>query len=275
MEKSAQLYQIAGWGQPYFRINEAGHVEVRPDPQVDRGIDLHALVEELGMRGLELPLLIRFPNILQDRIRLINQCFEKAISEYGYDGRYRGVFPIKVNQQRHLVEEIVAAGRPWQFGLEAGSKPELLVALATMEDEDGFIVCNGYKDDIYIETALLAQRMGNTVVIVLERLDELDRVLRASARLGIRPALGVRAKLSSKGMGRWAESAGDRAKFGLTTSEIVRIVDTLTEKGMLDCLRLLHFHIGSQVSSIIPWKNAMREAAHLYVELRKLGAAMG
>ncbi len=275
VEKSAQLYQIAGWGRPYFRINDAGHVEVRPDPQQDRGIDLHALALELGMRGLDLPLLIRFPNILQDRIRLINRCFETAIEEYGYPGRYRGVFPIKVNQQRHLVEEIVAAGRPWQFGLEAGSKPELLIALAAMEDEDGFIVCNGYKDDVYIETALVAQRMGNTVVIVLERLDELERVLRASERLGIRPALGVRAKLSSKGMGRWAESAGDRAKFGLTTSEVVRIVDVLAERGMLDCLQLLHFHIGSQVSSIIPWKNAMREAAHLYVELKRLGAAMG
>ncbi|MEM1415151.1 MAG: biosynthetic arginine decarboxylase [Myxococcota bacterium] len=273
--KSAQLYQIAGWGRPYFQINEAGHVEVRPDPRQERAIDLFELARELDTRGLDLPLLIRFPNILQDRIRLINECFEKAISEYGYPGRYRGVFPIKVNQQRHLIEEIIAAGRPWQFGLEAGSKPELLIALAAMEDEDGFIICNGYKDDVYIETALVAQRFDNTVLIVLEKLDELDRVVRAAKRLGIRPALGVRAKLSSKGMGRWAESAGDRAKFGLTTSEIVRIVDALAEQDMLDCLRLLHFHIGSQVSSIIPWKNAMREAAHLYVELKKLGAEMG
>lgn len=271
---SARLYQIEGWGDPYFHFNERGHVEVRPDPSDSRGIDLYDLTQELQARGLELPLLIRFPNILQDRIRLLNECFIKAIREYEYPGRYRGVFPIKVNQQRHLIEEIVSAGKPWDYGLEAGSKPELLIALAAMEEEGGLIICNGYKDQAYIETALIAQRFDNDVIIVLERPDELELVLEVAERLEIRPTFGVRARLSSKGMGRWADSAGDRAKFGLTTRDIVRVVDTLQERNMLDCLKLLHFHIGSQVSSIVPWKNAFREAANFYVELAKLGASM-
>ena len=274
LDKAAQLYQIPGWGEPYFRVNAEGHIEVRPDPNEDRAIDLFALVNELRMRVIDLPLLVRFPNILKHRIELLNQCFAKAIEEYEYAGAYRGVFPIKVNQQRHLVEEIVDAGRPWRYGLEAGSKPELLIAVAAMESEDGFIVCNGYKDANYIETALVASQFDNEVLIILERPDEIEYVLRASEDLGIRPKLGVRAKLSSKGMGRWKDSAGDRAKFGLTTSQLVDVVETLREKDMLDCLQLLHFHIGSQVSSIIPWKNAMREAAHLYVELTKMGAGM-
>ena len=274
VEKSIERYQIRGWGEPYFRIGESGHVVVHPDPRQDRGIDLHELVSQLAARGLDLPLLIRFPNILEDRIRLINSCFEKAIEEYGYEGSYRGVFPIKVNQSRHLVEEVVNSGRPWRYGLEAGSKPELLIALAAMDGEDGFVICNGYKDLTYIKTALVAQRLHNTVVVVLERIEELDIALRAFDELGIRPCLGVRAKLSSKGMGRWAASAGDRAKFGLTTAEIVQVVDRLSERGMLDCVRLLHFHLGSQVSSIIPVKNAMREAAQIYTELVKMGCSM-
>ncbi|MGB8221438.1 MAG: biosynthetic arginine decarboxylase [Polyangiales bacterium] len=275
IKKSAKLYQIRGWGEPYFRINERGHIEVRPDPTEDSAIDLYDLTKQLAERGLDLPLLIRFPNILQDRIRLLNESFENAIQEYGYEGQYRGVFPIKVNQQRHLVEEIVESGRQWRFGLEAGSKPELLITLAAMEDEDGFIICNGYKDLTYMETALVAQRFDNTVVVVLERIEELELAFRASEKLGIRPCLGVRAKLSSKGIGRWANSAGDRAKFGLTMSEIVRVVDELQQRDMLDCLKLLHFHLGSQVSSIIPVKNAMREAGQIYVELMKMGCDMG
>jgi len=272
---SAALYQIGGWGDPYFKVNDAGHVEVRPDPSRDEAIDLHSLVEALTARGIALPLLIRFPNILHDRIRLLNECFRKAIEEYEYPGAYRGVFPIKVNQQRHLVEEVVEAGRPYRHGLEAGSKPELLIALAAMQDEDGFIVCNGYKDITYMETALVAQRFDNEVIVVLERKEELERALEASRRLGIRPCLGVRAKLSSKGIGRWASSCGERAKFGLTTSEMVEVVDRLRELDMLDCLKLLHFHMGSQISSILPIKNAIREAAHTYAELVKLGATMG
>ncbi|MGB5696014.1 MAG: biosynthetic arginine decarboxylase [Polyangiales bacterium] len=275
INKSAELYQIQGWGQPYFRINPLGHVEVRPDPTVDQAIDLYELTQQLSERGLDLPLLIRFPNILQDRIRQLNECFESAILAYNYPAPYRGVFPVKVNQQRHLVEEIVESGRPWHFGLEAGSKPELLITLATMEDEDGFIICNGYKDLAYMETALIAQGFDNTVIVVLERVEELELAFRAAEKLGIRPCLGVRAKLSSKGIGRWANSAGDRAKFGLTMAEIVHVVDELQERDMLDCLKLLHFHLGSQVSSIIPVKNAMREASQIYVELLKMGCEMG
>lgn len=275
VDKSRELYHVQGWGSPYFSVNAEGHVEVRPNPERDRGIDLFRLAEQLQMRGLDLPLLIRFPDILQHRVKLLNECFRRAIAEYGYQGSYRGVFPIKVNQQRHIIDEIVSAGRPWRYGLEAGSKPELLIALSAMDEPDGFIICNGYKDRAFIETALIAQRFDNTVVIVIERPDEIDLVLEASERLGIRPMLGVRSKLASKGMGRWADSAGDRAKFGLTTTQIVHVVDELKKRDMLDCLQLLHFHIGSQVSSITPWKNALREAGQIYVELVRMGCKMG
>jgi arginine decarboxylase len=275
ISRSEEMYRIRGWGHPYFVINDRGHVEVRPDPKRERGIDLYDLTSEVAQRGIDLPLLIRFPNIVEDRIRLINESFEKAMREYGYKGRYRGVYPIKVNQQRHLVEDIVDLGSPWQYGLEAGSKPELLIALALLDTEDGFIICNGYKDLRFMETALVAQKFDNDVIVVLERREELDLMLKASEKLGIRPMLGVRAKLSSRGMGHWADSAGDRAKFGLTVAEIVEVVDKLAERGMLDCLQLLHFHIGSQVSSIIPIKNALREAANLYTELARMGCVMG
>jgi arginine decarboxylase len=274
-EKSAQLYQVQGWGSDYFSVNDLGHVMVKPDPRQELAVDLFELVGDLTMRGLDLPLLIRFSDIVADRIRRINECFRRAIGEYEYAGTYRGVYPVKVNQQRHLVEEVVEAGRPWQFGLEAGSKPELLIALAAMHDAGGLIICNGYKDSKYIETALVAQKFDKTVMIVLERIEELDLVLKASEKLGISPLLGVRAKLTAKGVGRWADSAGERAKFGLTTAEIVQAIDRLAEKDMLACLQMLHFHIGSQVSSIIPIKNAMQEASNIYVEMAKMGAAMG
>ena len=273
---SADLYQLRGWGEPYFLANAAGHLEVRPDPtRPDEAIDLLELTESLQARGLELPLLIRFSDILQDRIRRLNECFAKAMAEYDYKGSYQGVFPVKVNQQAHVVDEVVAYGQPWNIGLEAGSKPELLIALAATPSPGGFIVCNGYKDDKYIETALLAQCLGKQVVIVLERLEELTLAMRVSEREGIAPMLGVRAKLTAKGMGRWAESGGDRAKFGLTAAEIVHVVDELSRHGMLDCLRMLHFHIGSQISSILAIKNALREASHVYVELIRMGAPMG
>ncbi|HEX3596748.1 MAG TPA: biosynthetic arginine decarboxylase [Polyangiaceae bacterium] len=275
IEQSADLYQIRGWGEPYFSINEKGHVEVRPDPDVDRAIDLYDLAQDLQARGIELPILVRFSEILAHRIRSINEAFGQAIEEYEYKGVYRGVYPVKVNQQRHIVEEIVEFGKQWSFGLEVGSKPELLIALAMMRDSSGLVICNGYKDLTYIETALIAQRFDRTVIVVLERIEEFDLVLKASERLQIRPILGVRAKLASKGMGRWKESAGDHAKFGLTTAQIVELVDRLSDRNMLDCLKLLHFHIGSQISSIIPVKNAIQEAANIYVELAKMGCAMG
>ncbi len=272
---SLDLYQVRGWGTPYFGINDAGHVVVQPDPTKDRVVDLYEISRDLVARGLQMPLLIRFPEILGDRIRLLNESFATAIANYDYQSRYRGVFPIKVNQQRHVVEGIVESGEPWQYGLEAGSKPELLIALAELDRRDGLIICNGYKDRAYIETALIAQKFDNTVVIVVERPDEIRTVLEASERLGIRPNLGVRAKLSRRGMGRWATSAGDGAKFGLTSTQIVAAVEALREREMLDCMRLLHFHIGSQVSSIRPWKAALREASQIYVELVRLGCRMG
>ncbi|MFW6067833.1 MAG: biosynthetic arginine decarboxylase [Myxococcota bacterium] len=274
IDQSAELYRIRRWGHPYFDISDAGNVVVQPDPTRNVRIDLYELAQQLGARGLDLPLIIRFPDIVHDRIRLINESFGRAIREYGYTGGYRGVYPVKVNQQRHLVEAVVDAGRPWRFGLEAGSKPELLIALAAMQDEGGFIICNGYKDLTYIETALVAQQFDNTVIVVLERIEELDVAFQAYQKLGIRPQLGVRAKLSSRGIGRWAKSSGERAKFGLTTAEIVQVVERLAERDMLDCLQLLHFHMGSQVSSIIPIKNALREASNVYVELAKMGCRM-
>ena len=274
-QKSAQLYQIQGWGLPYFSVSDEGHVQVAPDPTRPRNINLFELVQHLEARGLDLPLLIRFSDIVEHRIKHINEAFERAIVEYEYPGIYRGVFPVKVNQQRHLIEDVVEFGRPWQFGLEAGSKPELLIALAAMQDVGGLIICNGYKDLHYIETALVAQKFDKQVIVVLERIEELDHVFRATEKLGIRPLLGVRSKLSAKGVGRWANSAGDRAKFGLTMTEIVELVDRLAAKDMLDCLQLLHFHIGSQISSIIPIKNAIQEAANIYTELAKMGCKMG
>jgi arginine decarboxylase len=276
VEDSVELYRIEGWGQPYFGVDEqTGNMVVRPDPrQADRQLDLFALVQDLAARGLELPLLIRFSDVLRDRLRLINECFAKAIDEYSYGNRYQGVYPVKVNQQKHLVDEIADYGRPWAFGLEAGSKPELLIALAASSDPSGLIICNGYKDDGYIETALIAQRFDKTVIVVLERIEELEMVIAASKKLGIKPMLGVRAKLMTKGVGRWSTSTGQRAKFGLTAAEIVEVVDRLATEDLLDCLVLLHFHIGSQISSILPIKNALREASHLFVELCNMGCSM-
>jgi arginine decarboxylase len=272
LKDSETLYQVRGWGYPYFSVGERGNVWVTPDPETpDLGVDLFELTQDLIARGLEPPILIRFSDILAHRIKRINTCFARAISEYKYQNEYRGVYPVKVNQQRHVVQEVVEFGRAYHYGLEVGSKPELLIALSEMKDTDGLIICNGYKDRSYIETALIAQRFEKTVVVVLERAEELDYALDAAKRLGIRPMLGVRAKLSSKGMGRWGNSAGEKAKFGLSVAEIVTLVDRLAELDMLDTLRLLHFHIGSQISSIIPIKNALQEASNIYVELAKMG----
>jgi arginine decarboxylase len=274
IEDSENQYRIKGWGEPYFSINAAGHVTV--SPRGDRGgsLDLFELVNALKDRNLALPLLIRFSDILEDRIERLNACFAKAIARYNYEGSYRGVFPIKCNQQRHLVEDLVKFGRPHQFGLEAGSKPELMIALATLDTPGALIICNGYKDKEYIETAILAQKLGQTPIIVLEQIEEVELAIAASKALGIEPNLGVRAKLNSKGMGRWGSSSGDRAKFGLTIPEIIMVVDRLREAKMLNSLQLLHFHIGSQISSISVIKEAIGEASKIYVELAQLGANM-
>lgn len=274
IEDSEKLYRIPGWGEPYFSINAAGHVTVSPKGDRGGSLDLLELVESLQQRNLGLPLLIRFSDILEDRIERLNACFAKAIARYSYQGKYQGVFPVKCNQQRHLVEDLVRFGQPYQFGLEAGSKPELMIALATLKTPDALLVCNGYKDREYIETALLATRLGQKPLIVLEQLEEVQLVIECSRQLGIEPLLGVRAKLTTKGTGRWGDSAGERAKFGLTIPEILSVVEQLKTEGMLNCLQLLHFHIGSQISAIGVIKDAIREASQIYVELSALGANM-
>ncbi|NEQ97629.1 MAG: biosynthetic arginine decarboxylase [Cyanothece sp. SIO2G6] len=274
IEDSEDLYQIQGWGEPYFSINAIGHITVSPKGDRGGSLDLFALVESLRERQLELPLLIRFPDILEDRIERLNACFAKAIARYNYPGSYQGVFPIKCNQQRHLVEDLVHFGTSHQFGLEAGSKPELMIALAALDTPGALLICNGYKDHEYIETALLAQRLGHQCLIVLEQPSELEIVLAMSRLLEIPPLVGVRARLSVKGSGRWAGTTGDRAKFGLTIPEIIAVIDQLKAVDCLQALQLLHFHIGSQISSIGIIKDALREASQIYVELVKLGANM-
>jgi len=274
IEESEKLYRIQGWGEPYFSINAVGHVTVSPKGDRGGSLDLFELVEALKGRNLELPLLIRFSDILADRIERLNACFAKAIARYHYPGCYQGVYPVKCNQHRHLVEELVQVGHPYQFGLEAGSKPELMIALATLKTDGALLICNGHKDREYIETALLSMRLGQKPIIVIEQLEEVQLVIDISAKLGIEPIVGVRAKLSTKGSGRWGESTGDRAKFGLTLPEILSGVNQLRDAGLLNALQLLHFHIGSQTSAISVIKDAIREASQIYVELRALGANM-
>jgi len=269
---SLETYAIRNWGGGYFNINDKGNLVVHPAGEGKDSIDLKELVDELAQRGIPLPLLIRFSDILKSRIELLNECFRRAIAEYGYKGAYRGVYPIKVNQHRYVVEEIVAYGKPYNYGLEAGSKPELLAVMAMLEDEDALIICNGYKDEEYIETALLASRLGRNLILVVEKPSELALIRDVSQRTGVRPVIGIRAKLSTRGSGRWESSGGDRSKFGLSARDMLEAVGTLRDWGMLDCFQLLHFHLGSQISSIRSVKNALREAGRFYVELAKAGA---
>jgi arginine decarboxylase len=274
VKDAIEHYNVHGWGRDFFSINEAGHVEVTPGGPSSARIDLKELVDDLRSRGVNLPVLIRFSDILRTRVQQLCGSFQQAIAENDFRGTYRGVYPIKVNQQRHVVEELIEYGRPFNLGLEAGSKPELLVALALQDNPDALILCNGYKDKAYIETALLARKLGRQVIITMDRLGELDTILAAARELDIRPVIGVRARLSTKGAGKWVESTGDRSKFGLTTTEMVATVDKLRELGMLDCLQLLHFHIGSQITAIRAIKDALQEASRIYVELHALGANM-
>ncbi len=282
IEDSEKLYRIQGWGDPYFSINAAGHVTVSPQGDHGGSLDLYELVESLRKRNIGLPLLLRFSDILADRINRLNAAFARGIARYNYPNAYRGVYPIKCNQHRHLVESLVRYGKPYHFGLEAGSKPELMIALATLEPiasdnsdtPQSLLICNGYKDREYIETALLARRLGHRPIIVVEQVSEVTIAIEISRNLGIKPILGVRAKLSTQGMGRWGTSTGDRAKFGLTIPEMLSVVNQLKAADMLDCLQLLHFHIGSQISAISVLKEAMTEASQIYVQLAKLGANM-
>jgi arginine decarboxylase len=271
---SLETYQVANWGAGFFGIDEKGHVRVTPHGPDGPGVDLHQLVEELRASGLRLPMLVRFSDILASRVKGLVRCFARAMQEYGYEGRYRGVYPIKVNQQRHVVEEIVRFGAPHRIGLECGSKPELVIGAAVLDTPGALLVCNGYKDRAYIETALLAQRLGRTPILVIDRFQELELAVRIAREMGLRPHLGVRARLTTKGTGKWADSTGERAKFGLSAAEIVEAVDWLRGEKMLDCLELLHFHIGSQISAIRAHKDALREACRIYVGLHAMGAGV-
>jgi arginine decarboxylase len=271
---SANLYNVAGWSSGFFKVNDAGHVEVTPKGPDGPSVDLHDLVLDMQRRGLGMPLLMRFSDILDTRVHQLFGCFDAAIKEYGYRGRYRGVFPIKVNQQHQVVEELVRFGAPCGLGLEAGSKPELLAGLALLQDPDSLLLLNGYKDIEYMETALLSQKLGRYPIVVIDRYRELDLLLQTARRLGIRPHIGVRAKLTTKGAGKWMESTGDRSKFGLTATEMVMLIEKLKSENMLDCLELVHFHIGSQISAVRAIKDAMKEASRVYVELSRAGAGL-
>lgn len=271
VKDSTELYLIDRWGSPYFSVNSAGNISCSPTGESGRAIDLKALVDDLCRRGIEPPILIRFNDILKSRVAEISETFGRSIKEYGYKGNYRGVMPIKVNQQRHVVEELVSQGRAFGLGLEAGSKPELLVAMALLQDSSCLLVCNGYKDAEYIEIALNAQSIGLYPIIVLDRFQELPQLVKISRAMGIRPHIGIRAKLSCKGQGRWQDSSGMRSKFGLTPQEIVESIEFLKENEMLDCLEMLHFHIGSQITAVRAVCDATREAARVYCNLRQMG----
>jgi len=271
---SAEMYAVRAWGGGYFSINDAGNVCVTPDGPASQPIDMKELVDEVRRRGINLPLLIRFNDILKNRIVELNEAFRRAMTEYGYKGEYRGVYPIKVNQDRYVVEKITQTGKQYHYGLEAGSKPELLAVMAMLDDEDALIICNGYKDEEYVETALLASKLGRTVILVVEKASELKLIADISKRMGVRPRIGMRAKLSSRGSGRWEASGGDRSKFGLTSREMIEAIDFLKQNDLLGSLELLHFHLGSQISAIRSLKNAMREAGRFFVELHKMGAPL-
>ncbi|MEB3207461.1 MAG: biosynthetic arginine decarboxylase [Synechococcus sp.] len=271
----AALYGLERWGDPYFCVSERGHVMVQPRGDRGGSLDLVELVQELQGRDLSLPLLIRFDDILEDRLERLHGAFERAIAQYGYGGRYQGVFPVKCNQQRHVVEQLVESGRRWHFGLEAGSKAELLIALSLLDDPEALLICNGYKDQRYIETAILARRLGRQPVVVIEQADEVGRIIAASGELGAAPLLGIRAKLSARSTGRWGSSVGERAKFGLSVPDLLASVEALRAADLLGELRLLHFHIGSQINDIAVLKDALQEAGQIYAELTRLGAPMG
>lgn len=265
------LYNIHRWGAKYFDINEEGHVVAMPLQDAGIAVDITDVIEEAKGRGLKFPLLIRFQDILRHRVESINLAFRNSISEFGYQGRYRGVFPIKVNQLREVVEEILDAGRPFDFGLEVGSKPELFAGLALQSAVGSLIICNGYKDCEFIKMALLGTKLGKKVIMVVEKLEELRQIITVSKQLGVEPTIGIRARLLSKGSGRWAESGGENAKFGLSTAEILAATEMLDAEHLGHCLKLLHFHIGSQVPDILTVKKAVQEAARFYAKLHKMG----
>ncbi len=270
IEDSEELYNIKGWGVNYFGINDKGHAYVSPRKDGVR-IDLKEVVDELNSRDITAPVLLRFPDILDNRIEKTSDCFNRAAEEYDYKGEHFIIYPIKVNQMRPVVEEIISHGKKYNLGLEAGSKPELHAVLATNMDSDSLIICNGHKDQNFIELALLGQKMGKRVFLVVEKLPELITIARTAEKLGVRPNLGIRIKLAASGTGKWQESGGDASKFGLNSSELLQALQMLDEMGMHDCLKLIHFHIGSQITKIRRISTALREAAQFYVQLHAMG----
>ena len=274
VEKSASLYGINNWGSGYFKINAQGNVIVTPSGSQGPQVDLYELTQDLLDRGIRIPIMIRFQDIIKARVELLHGCFQKAFIDHGYKGQYCGVYPIKVNQQKHLVQELVKFGKDLRLGLECGSKPELLVVLALMNTPNAVIICNGFKDVEYIETALLSQKLGRNTIIVVDRREELPMIIAAAKKLNARPQIGFRAKLNTQGAGKWVDSSGARSKFGLTAVEIVEGVELLKKEGLLDCLQLLHYHIGSQVPSISSIKSSLKEGARFFTELYAMGAEL-
>src|SRR5271170_3454375 len=274
IDSARALYNIQRWGAKYFDINDAGHVVARPLQDAGASVDLTDVIEEAKGRGLKFPLLIRFQDILRHRVEAINQAFASSIAEFNYQGKYRGVFPIKVNQLREVVEEILDAGKPFDFGLEVGSKPELFAGLALQNQQGCLIICNGYKDCEFIKMALLGIKLGKKVIMIVEKLEELKQIISVSRQLGVEPQIGIRARLLSKGAGKWAESGGENAKFGLSTVELLTATELLKAENLSHCLKLLHFHIGSQVPDILTVKKAVQEAARFYAKLQKMGFAI-
>ncbi|MGZ4983721.1 MAG: biosynthetic arginine decarboxylase [Chthoniobacterales bacterium] len=275
IDAAISTYNVDAWGNGYFSINSAGNAEVRPLQDAGGSIDILEVVNEARRRGLSFPLVIRFQDLLRHRVESVNRVFQTAMSEFGYRNNYRGVFPIKVNQLREVIEEIVDAGLQFHFGLEAGSKPELVAALAMHKDPESLIICNGYKDQAFIRIALLGRKLGKTVIIVVEKLEELEQTIRASKEVGVEPQIGIRVRLHSKGSGKWTTSGGENAKFGLDTANLVAASEMLKEAGLAHCLKLVHFHVGSQVPDIGTIKRAVREAARYYAKLAKMGHDLG
>jgi arginine decarboxylase len=275
VESAIATYNVDGWGRGYFMINGSGNVEARPLQENGGCIDLLEVVNEARNRGLGFPLVIRLQDLLRHRVESINRAFQTAMSEFGYRNEYRGVFPIKVNQLREVIEEIVDAGQQFHFGLEAGSKPELVAALAMHKDPESLIICNGYKDPAFIRIALLGRKLGKSVIIVIEKLEELEQTIRTSNEVGVEPDIGIRVRLHSKGSGKWSPSGGENAKFGLDTTNLIAASQMLNDAGLTHCLKLVHFHVGSQVPDISTIKRAVREAARYYAKYAKLGYELG
>ena len=270
IEDSKELYNINGWGTSYFGVNESGNIFVNPSKNNVK-IDIREVIDELALRDVTPPVLLRFPDILDNRIEKMASCFKKAAKEYNYKGESFIIYPIKVNQMQPVVDEMISHGRKFNLGLEAGSKPELHAVIAAQCKSDSLIICNGYKDENYIELAMLAQKLGKHIFLVVEKLNEIDVIAKAAKRLNVKPNLGIRIKLASSGSGKWAESGGDASKFGLTSSELLQAFDKLNELGLNDCVKLIHFHIGSQITKIRRIQNALTEAGQYYVNLRKMG----